>query len=189
METLRLRTNDLSWREIDDEVIAVDVETSTYLGANKAGALLWRRLGENGATRIELAELLVQPMASKPSGPPRTSTPFSANSPRKACLPTEMRRVDLPTLRAAWWTQRALRRARRTLRRDGLAHARRDRPADPQGSCQQGCPRGPSEETEHVPRARPRFATLARRARHRAGRDYRRQGPCRQLRGPRLGRR
>jgi hypothetical protein len=34
-----------------------------------------------------------------------------------------MRRVDLPTLRAAWWALRALRRARRTLRRDGLAHA------------------------------------------------------------------
>ncbi len=64
-----------------------------------------------------------RPTASTPSGPPRTSTPFSANSPRKACSPPEMRRVDLPTLRAAWWAQRALRRARRTLRRDGLAHA------------------------------------------------------------------
>jgi hypothetical protein len=60
MEDLRLRTDDLSWREIDDEVIAVDVETSTYLGTNKAGALLWRRLGSGGATRQELADLLVQ---------------------------------------------------------------------------------------------------------------------------------
>ena len=60
MATLRLRAEDLSWREIDDEVIAVDVETSTYLGANKAGTLLWRRLSEDGATRQELAELLVQ---------------------------------------------------------------------------------------------------------------------------------
>jgi hypothetical protein len=34
-----------------------------------------------------------------------------------------MRRVDLPTLRAAWWAQRALRRAHRTLRRGGLANA------------------------------------------------------------------
>jgi hypothetical protein len=32
-----------------------------------------------------------------------------------------MRRVDLPSLRAAWWAQRALRRARRTLRRKGIA--------------------------------------------------------------------
>ena len=55
MTDLRLRTEDLSWREIDDEVIAVDVETSTYLGANKTGTLLWRRLGDGGATREELA--------------------------------------------------------------------------------------------------------------------------------------
>jgi hypothetical protein len=34
-----------------------------------------------------------------------------------------MRRVDLPTLRAAFWAQRALRSARRTLRRDGIAKA------------------------------------------------------------------
>jgi hypothetical protein len=60
MEDLRLRTDDLSWREIDDEVIAVDVGTSTYLGTNKTGALLWRRLGAGGATRSELVGLLVE---------------------------------------------------------------------------------------------------------------------------------
>jgi hypothetical protein len=63
---LRLRTDDLSWREIDDEVIAVDVETSTYLGANKAGTLLWRRLGGGGATRQELADLLVEAYGIEP---------------------------------------------------------------------------------------------------------------------------
>lgn len=60
MVNLRLRTDDLSWREIDDEVIAVDIETSTYLGTNKAGTLLWRRLGEGGATKQALADLLVE---------------------------------------------------------------------------------------------------------------------------------
>jgi transglutaminase superfamily protein len=39
-----------------------------------------------------------------------------------------MRRVDLPTLRAAWWAQGALRRARRTLRRHGIAEATVDDP-------------------------------------------------------------
>jgi hypothetical protein len=58
--SLHLRTNDLSWREIDDEVIAVDVETSTYLAANEAGTLLWRQLGGSGATRQELVDLVVQ---------------------------------------------------------------------------------------------------------------------------------
>jgi hypothetical protein len=32
-----------------------------------------------------------------------------------------MRRIDLATLRAAWWAQRSLRRTRRKLRRHGLA--------------------------------------------------------------------
>lgn len=59
MADLRLRTADLPWREIDDEVIAVDVESSTYLGTNKAGTLLWRRLSD-GATRQELVDLLVE---------------------------------------------------------------------------------------------------------------------------------
>jgi hypothetical protein len=66
MATLRLREADLSWREIDGEVIAVDVEMSTYLGANKAGTLLWRRLADDGATRQELAELLVQTYGIEP---------------------------------------------------------------------------------------------------------------------------
>jgi Coenzyme PQQ synthesis protein D (PqqD) len=66
MATLRLRTDDLSWREIDDEVIAVDVETSTYLAANKAGTLLWRRLGDGGATRQQLAGLLVETYGIEP---------------------------------------------------------------------------------------------------------------------------
>jgi hypothetical protein len=62
---LRLRTSDLSWRELDDEVIAVDIETSTYLGTNKAGTLLWRRLS-GGATRQDLADLLVETYEIEP---------------------------------------------------------------------------------------------------------------------------
>jgi hypothetical protein len=41
----------------------------------------------------------------------------------EACSAGEMRSVDFGTLRAAWWAQRALRRARRTLRQHGLAQA------------------------------------------------------------------
>lgn len=55
---LRLRPEALQWREIEGEVVAVDLETSSYLGANEAGAVLWRALA-TGATREELAALLV----------------------------------------------------------------------------------------------------------------------------------
>ncbi len=36
----------------------------------------------------------------------------------------KLRRIDIPTLRAAWWTFRALRRVHRDLRREGLNRVR-----------------------------------------------------------------
>ncbi len=56
--TLRLRPEALQWREIEGEIVAVDLETSSYLGANPAGAVLWRALAV-GSTKEELAALLV----------------------------------------------------------------------------------------------------------------------------------
>ena len=58
MNRLKLREEGLTWREIDDEVVALDVETATYLSANASGRLLWRSLSE-GATREELVSSLV----------------------------------------------------------------------------------------------------------------------------------
>jgi orotate phosphoribosyltransferase-like protein len=58
MIRLKLREEGLSWREIDDEVVALDVETATYLSANASGRLLWRSLSA-GATRGELVSCLV----------------------------------------------------------------------------------------------------------------------------------
>jgi hypothetical protein len=58
MKELRLRTSDLEWREIEDEVIAVDVQTSTYLSANGSGKLLWRELAK-GTTKEGLVDCLV----------------------------------------------------------------------------------------------------------------------------------
>jgi orotate phosphoribosyltransferase-like protein len=58
MIRLKLREEGLSWREIDDEVVALDVETATYLSANASGRLLWRSLSA-GATREELVSCLV----------------------------------------------------------------------------------------------------------------------------------
>jgi hypothetical protein len=58
MAELRLRTADLSWREIDGEIVAVDVARSAYLSSNRAGTLLWQMLA-TGATREELATTLV----------------------------------------------------------------------------------------------------------------------------------
>lgn len=54
---LRLRRDDLAWREVEDELIAIDVRDSSYLSANDSGLLLWRTLAA-GTTRDELVEAL-----------------------------------------------------------------------------------------------------------------------------------
>jgi len=57
MTQLTLRTDDLSWREIDDEIVALEGRRSMYLAANSSGGLLWRMLAR-GTTRDELAAAL-----------------------------------------------------------------------------------------------------------------------------------
>jgi len=57
MEELRLRRNRLEWRRVDGEVIAVDLEASTYLSANESAAPLWEELAR-GTTRNQLIERL-----------------------------------------------------------------------------------------------------------------------------------
>lgn len=58
MTNLRLRTDALKWREIDNEVVAVDLRSSTYLSAAGSALLLWRELAE-GTTRERLVGQLV----------------------------------------------------------------------------------------------------------------------------------
>ena len=57
--TLCLRTHDLDWREIDDEIVALDGEASVYLAVRGSGAVLWQLLGES-TTRDCLVEALIQ---------------------------------------------------------------------------------------------------------------------------------
>lgn len=59
MTPLRLRADALKWREIEDEVVAVDMRNSTYLSVNESAVLLWRELSQ-GTTRERLVELLVE---------------------------------------------------------------------------------------------------------------------------------
>ena len=57
MRELRLKADALAWRHVDCEVIAVDLQSSTYLSAVGSGALLWQALAV-GATRDILVDLL-----------------------------------------------------------------------------------------------------------------------------------
>ena len=56
---LKLRSNELTWREVDGEIIALDLTSSLYFTTNRTGTLLWLRLVE-GANIGELAALLTE---------------------------------------------------------------------------------------------------------------------------------
>jgi len=56
-EPLRVRADALEWREVDGEIVALDLRRSVYLAINPSGALLWPALVE-GASRDELVTLL-----------------------------------------------------------------------------------------------------------------------------------
>jgi Coenzyme PQQ synthesis protein D (PqqD) len=56
---LRLREHGLNWREIDGEVVVLDIERSHYLNLNPTGCVLWLMLAD-GATEPELVQKLTE---------------------------------------------------------------------------------------------------------------------------------
>jgi len=56
---LRLRDSDLDWREVEGELVALDLRESRYLSVNETGKQLWGALAE-GATRDELVDRLAE---------------------------------------------------------------------------------------------------------------------------------
>ncbi|SDL34787.1 PqqD family protein [Tessaracoccus oleiagri] len=55
---MKLRTTDITWREIDGDLIILDLTSSTYLTANASGAVLMKELTEERSSQ-ELAQALV----------------------------------------------------------------------------------------------------------------------------------
>ena len=56
---LRLREHGLNWREIDGEVVVLDIERSHYLNLNPTGCVLWLLLAD-GATEAQLVQKLTE---------------------------------------------------------------------------------------------------------------------------------
>ena len=54
---LRIRPGAVEWRELEQEVVAVDTRKSVYMAVNRSGAILWPALLE-GTTFDELVERL-----------------------------------------------------------------------------------------------------------------------------------
>jgi hypothetical protein len=55
---MKLRVDDITWREIDGDLVILDLRSSTYLTANASGTVLMRQLTEE-RTSQQLAEALV----------------------------------------------------------------------------------------------------------------------------------
>lgn len=55
---MRLRSSGLSWVRLEDDIVILDLEGSSYLKLNASGAVLWEALA-NGSDRESLVEVLV----------------------------------------------------------------------------------------------------------------------------------
>jgi hypothetical protein len=51
---VRLRDGAVEWREVEGQIVALDVEAAEYLAVNRTGASLWPLLAD-GATHEQLA--------------------------------------------------------------------------------------------------------------------------------------
>jgi hypothetical protein len=56
-EALHLRADALEWREVEGEIVALDLRTSTYLGINKTGASVWQLLVDGTTRDVLIARL------------------------------------------------------------------------------------------------------------------------------------
>jgi hypothetical protein len=58
MGKMKLRADDITWREIDGDLVILDLRSSTYLTANASATVLMRELTEN-RTLQQLVQSLV----------------------------------------------------------------------------------------------------------------------------------
>jgi hypothetical protein len=59
MTELRINSPDVTWQELGDEVVVLDLATSRYLSLNATAAQLWRRIAD-GADTDELVGAVVE---------------------------------------------------------------------------------------------------------------------------------
>jgi hypothetical protein len=57
--TVALRTSGLSWGEVVDQIVILDLDESTYLSVSGSGAAVWRLLAK-GASIPAIAQELTQ---------------------------------------------------------------------------------------------------------------------------------
>jgi hypothetical protein len=83
--TLQLRADDLTWQELDGEIVILDLKSSKYYVVNGAGARLWERLASNASTE-DLAEELETAYALAPATARQHASEFIGDLRSKGLL-------------------------------------------------------------------------------------------------------
>jgi hypothetical protein len=55
---LRLRSEELAWRQVGEEIVALDIRANSYLSINHSGIVLWEMLAE-GSTKATMTARMV----------------------------------------------------------------------------------------------------------------------------------
>jgi Coenzyme PQQ synthesis protein D (PqqD) len=58
LTNIRLKADAVAWREAGDEVLALDLNSSTYISANSSAVLLWKMLAEGTSREALVARLM-----------------------------------------------------------------------------------------------------------------------------------
>jgi hypothetical protein len=54
---VQIKSTDVSWREVDGDIVALDLRSSTYFTTNRTGAVMWNAMVD-GCQVDDLVELL-----------------------------------------------------------------------------------------------------------------------------------
>ncbi|MGI9557513.1 MAG: PqqD family protein [Solirubrobacterales bacterium] len=74
-EQIKLREDVLEWRDVDGEIVALDLSAREYISINKTGAAVWPLLAA-GATTEQLAGKLVEEFGIDGETAERDATAF-----------------------------------------------------------------------------------------------------------------
>ena len=168
--TLRLRTDDLEWREIDSDVVILDGRDAAYLTLNGLGALLWRMLAAS-ATSDELVGALLDAYEVEESIAAADTDAFLGRSQSKGCSPREKAARMSPLCALHGGLRAALRTARARAGAQGKSGISTCRPAPTAGVGHPGRRRPAPPAAAHVPRACPRVGSDGCSHRRSAGRS------------------
>ena len=86
---MRIRTERLTWREVDDEIIALDLDRSSYFTANPAGAVIMKLLAGGGVTEDRLVDALLEEFDVERSVAARDVETFLSDLERDGLLDRE----------------------------------------------------------------------------------------------------